>query len=108
MLRGSFSRVGLIAVMSSGCAAIPQRIPASFVCDDGKTISAVFTVGTPALVDLQLSDGRRMTLPQVMSASGARYANSEQSVVFWNKGRTAFIEEAGHQTYSACVRSPDP
>jgi hypothetical protein len=37
-------------------------------------------------VELMLSDGRSLSLPQVMSASGARYANKDESFVFWNKG----------------------
>ena len=43
---------------------------------------------------------------QTVSASGARYANADQSFVFWNKGQTAFIEENGKQTYSGCVVTP--
>ena len=29
----------------------------------------------------------------MMSGSGARYANKDESFVFWNKGNTAFITE---------------
>jgi len=56
-------------------------------------------------VTLNLSDGRTMTLPQVISASGARYArsNDDESFVFWNKGNTAFITEKGSMTYNGCV-----
>jgi membrane-bound inhibitor of C-type lysozyme len=120
VLPGSFSRVaansrapllasaalaGLISMMSPGCAATPQPIAASFVCDGGKTIGAVFTAGNPARVELQLSDGRRLRLPQAISASGARYANADETLVFWNKGRSAFLEEAGRQSYSGCLQS---
>jgi hypothetical protein len=58
---------------------------------------------TEGFVDLELSDGRTFSLPQVISADGARYANSDQSFVFWNKGNGAFIEENGTTTYSGCV-----
>ena len=95
----------LCSVGPAGCSAGAQRVQATFVCDGGKTIGAVFIAGTPERADLQLSDGRRLILPQAISASGARYANSDESVVFWNKGRTAFIEEGGHQTYSGCLQS---
>ncbi len=56
-------------------------------------------------MELKLSDGRSLSLPQVMSGSGARYANKDESFVFWNKGDTAFITEgaAGQETYSGCV-----
>jgi membrane-bound inhibitor of C-type lysozyme len=97
--------VVLGAVTPASRADEARRITASFVCDGGRTIGAVFTAGTPGSVELHLSDGRRLVLPQTISASGARYANADESVIFWNKGRTAFIEEAGHQTYSGCVQS---
>ena len=44
-----------------------------------------------------------MTLPQAISASGARYANSDESFVFWNKGDTAFIQEGENYTYENCL-----
>jgi membrane-bound inhibitor of C-type lysozyme len=75
---------------------------ATFNCKDGKSIAAMFYADK---VELKLSDGRSLTLPQAMSASGARYANRDESVVFWNKGNTAFITEgaAGEETYSDCL-----
>jgi membrane-bound inhibitor of C-type lysozyme len=54
---------------------------------------------------LGLSDGRAMVLPQAISASGARYASRNESFVFWNKGRSALVEEAGRQTYTGCVQT---
>jgi membrane-bound inhibitor of C-type lysozyme len=89
-----------------GCSgASRDTVSASFTCDAGQSIQAVFTTGAQPVVKLMLSDGRQLTLPQAPSASGARYANAEESVVFWNKGRTAFIDERGRQTYSGCVQS---
>lgn len=59
----------------------------------------------PTKSSSRLSDGRSLSLPQVMSGSGARYANKDESFVFWNKGNTAFITEgaSGEETYSDCV-----
>ena len=56
-------------------------------------------------VNLKLSDGRSLTVPQAMSASGARYANKDETFVFWNKGDTAFVTEGkdGKETYSGCA-----
>jgi membrane-bound inhibitor of C-type lysozyme len=80
-----------------------RAISASFACADSKSIWAVFQQTRQPRVLLKLSDGRQMTLPQVEAASGARYANQDESLVFWNKGRTAFIEEAGGlSTYIGC------
>jgi membrane-bound inhibitor of C-type lysozyme len=46
-----------------------------------------------------------MELPQVISGSGARYANADESFVFWNKGDTAFVTEGSddNMTYKDCV-----
>ena len=78
-------------------------IKARFACSGGKWIDATFVNGTINTVDLKLSDGRSLSLPQAMSASGARYANPDESFVFWNKGNTAFVEENGKATYDACA-----
>ncbi len=71
-------------------------------CKGGKTIVATLYADS---VDLKLSDGRTMKLPQAMSASGARYANADETFVFWNKGDTASVTEGkdGKETYSNCV-----
>jgi membrane-bound inhibitor of C-type lysozyme len=78
-------------------------IAATFTCDAEKNVRAVFRNRAQPQVDLALSDGRRLSLPQSKSASGARYANRDESVVFWNKGNGAFIEEQGKRTYDNCV-----
>ncbi|HTY39845.1 MAG TPA: MliC family protein [Candidatus Paceibacterota bacterium] len=72
-----------------------------FVCGGGNSIHATFYAANR--VTLQLSDGRMMTLPQVRSADGARYANSDESFVFWNKGNTAFFQEGKKVPYHDCV-----
>jgi membrane-bound inhibitor of C-type lysozyme len=73
-----------------------------FDCKDGKTIDATFYADK---VDLTLSDGRSMSLPQTMSASGIRYANADEAFVFWSKGDTAFVTEGADEkeTFSGCV-----
>ncbi len=87
----------------------PSEVPislATFSCEQGKTIGATFYSNKVSLV---LSDGRKLSLPQTISGSGARYANTNETFVFWNKGNTAFIEEGNTnvdtptQTYTNCV-----
>ena len=80
-----------------------KAIAARFACAGGKWIGATFVNGAGSHVDLALSDGRKLTLPQAMSGSGARYANADESFVFWNKGKTAFIEERGKTTFDGCA-----
>ena len=96
--------------------ATEQGIHALFTCDNGKTADATFFEGTStpsanpdmpptstATAHLILSDGRDMTLQQVVSADGARYATPDGSFVFWNVGNTATITETGSTTFSNCV-----
>lgn len=86
--------------------AAAQKIRAHFACNGGKSVDATFVNGAQNSVALTLSDGRSLTLPQVVSGSGARYANASETFVFWNKGNTAFIEENGRTTYDGCSTQP--
>ena len=92
-------------------------VTANYSCDGNKTITASYyrgvnmpvpKPGEPPIpggsVDLKLSDGRSMTLPQTISGSGVRYANPGESFIFWNKGNGAFIMENNEETYSNCVQ----
>ncbi len=76
-----------------------------FTCKEGKTITARFDMKNDKGVDIVLSDGRTLFLPHALSASGARYANADETFVFWNKGNTAFITEGkdGKLTYVDCL-----
>lgn len=76
---------------------------AIYNCPKGKYIKATFHLPGDQSVDIILSDGRSMSLPHTISGSGARYANADESFVFWNKGDTAFTEEKGKTTYDNCV-----
>lgn len=93
----------------------PTTTSAVFACTGGKTISAIFhessttsveNAGLPPApngsVELSLSDGRSLTLKQTLSADGARFANSDNSVVFWNVGNGATFTENGTSTYANC------
>lgn len=82
-----------------------NTITADFSCADNKSIKAEFINSENSFVKLTLSDGRVLNLPIAISASGARYANIDESIVFWNKGNTAFLEENGVNTYDNCITS---
>lgn len=87
----------------------------SYVCGDSKTIQATYVIGVlipvppgerpipNGSVDILLSDGRILSLPHTISASGVRYANSDESIVFWTKGNSAFLLEDNKETYKDCV-----
>ena len=93
---------------------------AAYACDANRTITATYysqaaattpPPGQPPVpsgsVAITLSDGRAMRLPQTISASGIRYANADESFVFWSKGATAFVAEGvgntASQTYANCI-----
>ena len=104
---GQLARLlGAFAVATAAWAQttpVAHEIRAHVACAEGKSIDAIFVDATASSVRLTLSDGRKLSLPQARSGSGARYANGDESFVFWNKGNTAFVEEGGKTTYADCV-----
>lgn len=86
---------------------LSSEVTAVFACANNISIATTFTnTDNPEnnTIDLNINNGeRKMTLNQVVSASGARYANEDESFVFWNKGNTAFIEENGEIIIDNCV-----
>ena len=72
-----------------------------FECEGDKALKAEFLESS---VRLALSDSRQISLPQTISVDGMRYANTDESFVFWDKDGIAFVEESGVMTYTNCVR----
>lgn len=82
-------------------ADCPTPKPVTYTCEDGKSISALFS---DTKADVTLSDNRAFTLTPSEAASGAKYANEDGSVVFWTKDYGAFFEEGTplRTTYAGC------
>jgi hypothetical protein len=90
---------------------------AKYICAGGKTIRADFYQGaasssasngeppTPSgLVHLTLNDGTSMSLAQTISADGIRYANPDESFIFWSKGNGAVVlQENREKDYMNCI-----
>jgi membrane-bound inhibitor of C-type lysozyme len=91
----------------------------SYSCNEGKTIEASIYEG-PTMQEsdpgvpptptgkaiVKLSDGRELSLNQTISASGVRYANEDESFVFWNKGNGALILENNvEKSYIGCIQA---
>lgn len=87
-----------------------------YSCNGGKTISVDYykggnvpvNPGEPPVptgsVKIALSDGRKLDLAQTISADGARYANLDESFVFWSKGNGALVLENNQEkSYIGCV-----
>jgi membrane-bound inhibitor of C-type lysozyme len=83
-----------VLLAGTASAAEPDKIgPVTFRCDDGSVIAATFdNTPDPATVQLVRGD-QTFTLPQAMSASGARYVSD--GIEFWNKGNDAMVDWQG-------------
>jgi len=90
-----------------------------YSCDSGLTIKAEFFTGPskPATspdqppvpggsVMLTLSDGQNINLSQTTSADGGRYATTDDSFVFWDKGNSSFIMK-NNQVTENCLNVKD-
>jgi membrane-bound inhibitor of C-type lysozyme len=113
--------IAFVAACNDGPAlkVPPPDAPMSTVryqCQQNKTLVADYYDGKSSIAPdgrpipggravVQLSDGRKFSLPQTLSGSGIRYADSSGTFVFWSKGDTAFVEEGPDQTvtYRDCV-----
>ncbi len=109
----------IIALVSSRSSSPSgtRLATAEYSCESGKTMSATFYEressapagpGLPAtpggIVTLTLSDGRDMTLSQTISADGMRYANSDETFIFWSKGNSALVlEDGAEKSYTGCL-----
>jgi membrane-bound inhibitor of C-type lysozyme len=100
----SLSLAAIVAGLAGPAFAEDPISTVTFTCKEGKSIEASFY---SEKVDLKLSDGRTMSLPQTQSGSGIRYANADESLVFWSKGNTAFVTEGkdadAPPTFEDCV-----
>ena len=94
--------IGVLSYWFFNSNNLPKKKPikVTFICSNKKTIQATFYTSN---VSLKLSDGRSLTLSRAISASGARYVDPKNHIVFWNKGNTAFITENDSTTYKGCV-----
>lgn len=87
----------------AGCGG-DEPVPIADATGNGFQNSTVWHCvdGYQALVSFQGQDEAMIafpegvvTLPRAMSADGARYANADESTIFWNKGDEATMENAG-------------
>lgn len=68
--------------------------PVTYLCEQGQRVQVrYFALSDQSLnfVKLALPDGKDYTLPQSVSASGARYTDDHEAV-WWNKGDEGFVE----------------
>ena len=118
MRRVSFLLLCVLVVVAylSACASAKQdRLeveggePIRYQCEGGERIVArYYSLSDKSLhfVKVTMPDGKEYTLPNVLSASGARYTD-DHLWVWWTKGESAFAEtrdQSGewHAAYEGC------
>ncbi len=88
------------------------KTTAQYVCREGGSFEATFVVPESASVtdtsgrsvDLLFENGDTLSLIQAESGSGARYANADESRVFWAKGNGALVLIDGEEkTHIGCM-----
>ena len=72
----------------------------TITCSDGTVLDTTFY--SDESMELALH-GTTYELSQVISASGARYANGDESFVFWNKGNVSTVYVNDEVAYEACT-----
>ena len=115
--------VALVRIQDARFSDVNRITTVSYACLNGRAIVAQYYRGEPqpsvqpdmppipgGSVVLGFSDGRSVSLPETISASGVRYANADESLIFWNKGNGVFVLENGQEkTYIGCIEVPkDP
>ena len=88
-----FALLSAVAVLAIGAPSYATE--ARYTCSGGDTFTADFPPPDAAkgVAKLSFGMGRELTLPQVLSADGGRYANGDTE--FWIKGRSATLTRNG-------------
>ncbi len=124
--------VGIVAsgtfffLHKSATAPVKEQVQiatALYSCDSRVSVTASFynteattteaTPGNPPApsgkVSLVVNNGTPFWLPQTLSADGGRYANAEESIVFWDKGNGALFMQQGQKDLANCIKlAADP
>lgn len=94
--------IALLIIGSVAIAGIFANMPKKYVeftCQS-QNITAIFFGNN---VMLSFTDGTSFKLPRVKSASGARFANHDEGVVFWTKGEGAIYKAPGATESVPCI-----
>jgi len=97
-----FAAAVLVGGLWSSLIAVKAEEPSlqrgasvSYRCSGGERLEATYYElrdRSLAFVRLRLPDGRRLSLPQIMSASGARFS-ADSDFTWWIKGDSGFLEQ---------------
>ncbi|WP_409310809.1 MliC family protein [Pectobacterium sp. B1J-3] len=96
--------MGMALVIISGCSYFAPKQSVETLHYQCGTMPLTVTMQSGDKSSSQVSfllDGERHNLPQVISASGARY--SDGSYTFWSKGNHAFIQRGERVIVDDCL-----
>jgi membrane-bound inhibitor of C-type lysozyme len=97
LLIGANDGVGGVSAASTGlrlAVKVLTEETVTYQCARGEQVIATYfrlSDNSLRFVRIALPDGGQYTLPNIVSASGARYSD-EREIVWWTKGRTAFVQ----------------
>ncbi|MEE3650384.1 MULTISPECIES: MliC family protein [unclassified Brenneria] len=95
---------GAVLILLSGCSYFDHQQSVrtlSYQCGTMPLTVTIQQEGKSASQVSFLLDGERHTLPQSVSASGARY--SDGTYTFWSKGNHAFIQRGERVIVDDCM-----
>jgi membrane-bound inhibitor of C-type lysozyme len=93
--------VVICGIALAACEQRPVGKVHVFRCAGGTIVKAIFTEADESMT--MYLDKKTYQLKHVPSASGAKYTDGK--VVFWNKGKNAFIQIEGEVVADGCVLS---
>ncbi|MDA8109520.1 MAG: MliC family protein [Betaproteobacteria bacterium] len=112
------SRLALGLALGAGlaaCSSVPPAGPSveggatfAYTCSDGSVVAVRYYAlsdGSLRFARLRMQDGTELTLPQLVSGSGARY--SDDHTTFWIKGNQATLSESGSSRTLECGAGQD-
>ncbi|MCX5570527.1 MliC family protein [Kaistia nematophila] len=97
-----FPRLGLALVLGVASSFLALQAASAkdfqYECEDGTELTATFSPPEQAhgVADLVFADGKKVALPQAVSADGGRYTKDD--IEFWIKGSSATLTIAGKTT----------
>lgn len=99
----------------AACSSVPPNGPSleggatfAYTCNDGSVLAVRYYAlsdGSLRFARIRMRNGTELTLPQLVSASGARY--SDEHTTFWIKGNQATLSEAGGSRTLECGAGQD-